>query len=535
MAGCPEPSTAKTYLLAPILLGLFLCGYSAVSSTNFGGADEWWLRSLNDRLALGVPYANRPLNLLWTLPGGWLDRTGFTGYHVMNGAYLWLAGLLLFMLLRRLRMESPLLAFLAAAFAMTWAPGDQARLNTVKGTFGSGSAMGLVLAVALLVEGRWRGSRALLVASGAVAWVTIRSYEATLPLLLAAPLLALCLPSGARGWPRAWWLAWAGPVALATAQALAPPARGGEDSHYQLKLTSLDPKPAMVISRLAHQYESHLAPLVTSDPRELRNNRVALAAALLAGGCLLLHCLGRRREFVDDRVPRDLFAVAGGLAAAGLGYAPYVFSPIGASTDRTQYFSGLGIATALAAAAVLVARPFPPRWRWVVTAALGSWVVAVGTGRTLAMQRSWDGKSVFPRQAAMLRDLRTIAPDLRPGTLVVLADRCATWPAVFTFRHAVEWTYRRQTTGFLWLPGPHDQLFYPTAFDADGVRTTPWESIQRAWDDPPTFHRYDEIVAVRLRPDGCRTELVDQWPEELPPLPPGARYAPRERVLGRAP
>jgi hypothetical protein len=150
------------------------------------------------------------------------------------------------------------------------------------------------------------------------------------------------------------------------------------------------------------------------------------------------------------------------------------------------------------------------------------------------MQRYWDGKSSFPQQAGTLRELRAIAPDLKPGTLVVLVDHCGDWPAVFTFRHAVEWTYERRATGFLWRPGFRGQLFYPTVFGPAGVQTVPWESIQRAWGDPATLHRYDEIVAVRRRPGECRVRLDEEWPEELPPLPPGARYAPAARMEGRA-
>ena len=476
-----------------------------------------------------------PLNFLWTLPGGLIDRAGFTGYYVLHGAYLWWAGLLLFALLRRLRMDSLLLAFLAAAFAMTWAPGDRARLSTVQGTFGSGSMMGAILAVVLLVEARWRGSRWLLVAGAAVAWATIRGYEATLPLLLAAPLLVLALPSGARGWPRAWWLAWAAPVALATALTVAPAFLGGEASRYQMENARLDPKPAAVVSRLAHQYESHLLPLVGSNPRELRSGRVALAAALLAGGCFLLHRFTRGGTAVSGGARRDLAAIAGGLVAAGLGYGPFVLSRIGAYTDRTEYVSGLGIATALAAAAVLAARVAPQRWRWLATALIGCGVVAIGTGRTLAMQRYWDVRSAFPPQAATLRELQTLAPDVKPGTLVVLVDHCGHWPAVFTFRHAVEWTYGRRATGFLWRPGLRGQLFYPTSFAPDGVRTVPWESIQEAWDDPPTLHRYDEIVALIRRPEECRAALAPGWPDELPPLPAGARYAPTERIVRAGP
>jgi hypothetical protein len=130
--------------------------------------------------------------------------------------------------------------------------------------------------------------------------------------------------------------------------------------------------------------------------------------------------------------------------------------------------------------------------------------------------------------------LKGIAPDVKPRTLVVLVDHCESWPAVFTFRHAVEWTYERRATGFLWRPGFRGQLLYPTVFGAAGVQTVPWDSIQRAWDDPVTLHRYDAIVAVRRQPPGCRLRLAEDWPDELPPLPPGARYAPAARIRGRS-
>jgi hypothetical protein len=531
MDGRPSRFAVETSLVALVLLAVFLCGYSAVSPTNFGGYDEWWIRALGDRLVLGVPYANRPLNFLWTLPGGLIGR-GFTGYYIVHGLYLWLAGVLLYVLLRRLWTGEASFPLLAAAFVVIWAPSDRARLCTVQGTFASGATLSLLLAVVLLVEARWRGSPALLVAAGATAWATIRGYEATLPLLLAAPLFVLCLPAGARGWRPSWWLAWAGPVGLAVAQTLTAAFLSGE-ARYQMENARLDPHPPAVLSRLAFQYERHLLPLVTSSARELRDGRVGLAAALFLGGAFLVHRLARGKTDVDAGWRRHLVAIAAGLAAAGLGYAPYVLSRIGAATDRTEYVSGPGIATALAAAALLIARPVPARWRWLAAAGLGCWVVAVGTGRTLAMQRYWDGKSAFPQQQATLRELKAIAPDLEPRTLVVLVDRCGHWPAVFTFRHAVEWTYGRRATGFLWRPGFRGQLFYPTAFGAAGVRTVPWESIQRDWDDPATLHGYDEIVAVRRQPPECRVSLEEHWPEELPPLPPGARYAPGERIIGR--
>jgi hypothetical protein len=529
MEGRPPRLATETWLAAAVLLAVFLCGYSAVSSTNFGGYDEWWIRALGDRLVLGVPYANRPFNFLWTLPGG-LISARFGGYYVVHGLYLWMAGVLLYTLLRRLAGDGSL-ALLAAAFVVAWAPSDRARLCTVQGTLCSGATMSALLAVLLLVEARRRGSGPLVAAAGLVAWVTVRGYEATLPILLAAPLLLLALPAAARAWPPAWWLAWAVPVGLATAQTLTAAFLSGE-ARYQMENARLDPRPPAVLSRLAFQYERHLLPLAGSDPRELRDGRVALAAALLLGGAFVIHRRTREKAAVGLAWRPCLVVIAGGLGAAALGYAPYAFSRIGAATDRTQYVSGPGIATALAGAAVLCARPLPARRRWLAAAGLGCWVVAVGTGRTLAMQRYWDGKTAYPQQDATLRELKAVAPDVTPGTLVVLVEHCGHWPAVFTFRHAVEWTYQRRATGFLWRPGFGGQLFYPTVFRAAGVETVPWGSIQRAWDDPPTLHGYDRIVAVRRRPPGCRVELAGQWPEELPPLPPGARYAPAQRIIG---
>ena len=73
-----------------------------------------------------------------------------------------------------------------------------------------------------------------------------------------------------------------------------------------------------MISRLAHQYGSHVLPLAVSSSRELRGGRVALAAALLACGCFLLHRFTRGGTAVSGGARPDLVAIGGGLVAAGL-------------------------------------------------------------------------------------------------------------------------------------------------------------------------------------------------------------------------
>jgi hypothetical protein len=78
---------------------------------------------------------------------------------------------------------------------------------------------------------------------------------------------------------------------------------------------------------------------------------------------------------------------------------------------------------------------------------------------------------------------------------------------------------------------------YVASPEDNGVRFEPWPVVQRAWDTPRTLYRYDEVVVVRSSPSG-EVAVLDEWPDDLGPLPRGATYAPRARMapgpLGRA-
>jgi hypothetical protein len=76
--------------------------------------------------------------------------------------------------------------------------------------------------------------------------------------------------------------------------------------------------------------------------------------------------------------------------------------------------------------------------------------------------------------------------------------------------------------------------FYPTAFTPGGVRIEPLAILQGPWAEPPSVHRYDEIVV--LVHAGGRLQVQDAWPNDLlPPLPPDALYAPHARILREIP
>lgn len=230
--------------------------------------------------------------------------------------------------------------------------------------------------------------------------------------------------------------------------------------------------------------------------------------------------------------PKVLLVGAGlGLLWAGTSYLPFVLSPLTHGAERQQFLSGPGVALLLASIVGGLVYWLPARVRPAATLLLGGWIVAGGVLRTAGLQRDWDEDTAFADQHRALVGLAAIAPDLRPGTLVVLVEGGA-WPLDLTFRHAVKYLYEGRAVGHAVRAGG---LLYETRFEPDGVRCIPDPVIQGPWHEPPTLHPYDAVVALREDAQQ-RVFLLETWPDELGPLPPGARYAPRERLrLGPLP
>jgi hypothetical protein len=119
------------------------------------------------------------------------------------------------------------------------------------------------------------------------------------------------------------------------------------------------------------------------------------------------------------------------------------------------------------------------------------------------------------------------APALEPGTLVLLLDDARAWPMTFTFRHALRYVYGDGVVGV--VHGAEDFL-YPWRVTAGGVAVVPWPVIRGEWQVHPSVHPWETIVAVRRAADGT-VAVLGRWPDRvLPAPPPGARYAPQERV-----
>jgi hypothetical protein len=418
--------------------------------------------------------------------------------------------------------EKSLLGLLAAVFVIVWAPTDVTRLGAVERTLYSGFTFALLLSAFLWLESLRRRSWTLLALALVVGLVTARSYEGTIPLLLVTPLLALPLRkdlSRLRTWSVTWELA----LGVALIHAARPVLFPGPEASYQTSVLGLDAHPGHVLQRLVQQYSLHLLPLFHAHLADLLVAPVGIAVLVF----LLCFVLVSRHapEDRDSRRPDLALALVGSFALTILCYGLVTFSAHLATPSRMQYLSAPGMGVFLASAVYLGASILG-RSRRPLVAALAAWVVAVGTLRTVWLQKGWDARSYFPAQSAALRGLTRLAPDLAPGTVVILLDEDRAWPATFAFRHAVEYLYQGRAVGYVF--GAWDGMF-PTTFEEAGMRCTPWPAVQRSWGSPATVYSYDQAIVVREV--GGAVGLLDSWPAELPRRTAAERYAPRERIV----
>jgi hypothetical protein len=504
--------------------------FATVPWTNFGGVDEWLYLSLNSRGIVSFPHSNRPLTLLWSLPGFLLTPDRFAGYLAMHVLYLLLGAWLTWQIVRRVEPAAGPVAFLAGVFALVWAPLDMARLAAVQTSMNSGATFATLLSIALLVESWRRGRWALLGLGLALAFLAARSYEATLGLLAGAPLLLAAAtpdPRGARPGRLRLCLAWEAGALLLGALAARPFLERGAGAVYQTAVLGADLHPGHWLARMARLFLLHIGPLVPADPSELLRPGVAAAVVVFLGAAA---AAGLARPDPAPWCSRQRLAglAATGLCLAGMGYAVLALSPGIVNATRTQFLSAPGIGLFLAATLGLVASLMPARARNPLLLAAAAAVVAVGTGHTLAMQREWDRTSAYPAQREALVAMVREAPSLPSGTLVLLLDEDRAFPYTLTFRHAVGLVYGPGVVGHV-VGG--DPLLYSIGLAPGGFQVLPWPVVRGPWREGPTLHRSEEVVAFRL--SGGRLRLVERWEDSgLPALETGARYAPRERIGG---
>ena len=497
---------------------------SIVSPTNFGGYDEWLIVHLTATGRYSIPYANRPLELFWDMPAPLVFPHRLAAYLWLHAAYLWLAGVIVWGTLRRVAPVHPSIAFLAGVLTATWAPRDSLRLNAIETVAYSG-VLAVGLAAAAILWLAWsRRSWPVFAAAALVAVLAARTYESVVPLLACAPALLWSGASAGRERERwAWaavWVAVVGAAGAAAVFGVVAPTTGS----YQMTALQLDLSPIGIAQRLGAQAGFHLLPAVAVDPRELVSRAAALPLLAFVVGALPL-------AFAPATAGRwETRGVFAGAALAVLGWSVFALSPAIRTAERTQFLSAPGVAVFIAALVALATRPLSGRLRAAAAVVVGGWLVAVGAGRTAAMQADWDRTGYWAAQAASLRSITQVMPDVVPGTLVVLLDEDGSWPASFTFRHALQYLYDGRAVGH--VVGAH-QFLYPTWFVPGGARTEPLPDVQEPWAAPPSLHRGAEIVVLTLAPGGV-ARVEESWPSTLPAAS-GTGYAPRARITSGAP
>jgi hypothetical protein len=323
-----------------------------------------------------------------------------------------------------------------------------------------------------------------------------------------------------------WTLAWMAVLAAGAGLTLGPLLLGGPS--YQAGALGIDPSPIRVAGRVLHLAGMQIGPLVTSPPGELAVPAVPLAVFVFLSGFAGLRLAGGPPPDRERARKAIGFVLAAGVLLTLSAHATLALTPAIRTPARTQILSAPGFGLALAATIAAVARLVGSRWRPVVAAALGAWIVAVGTGRVVAMQAEWDAsRNAYPAQSETLSDLTVAAPDLEPGSVVLLLDDGGAWPMTFTFRHALRYLYGDDVVGV--VHGGADFL-YPWRLTGQGIVIDPWPVIRGEWQVEPTLHPWDTILVVHRGADG-RLVVLPEWPEDvLPPLPAGARYAPEGRI-----
>jgi hypothetical protein len=500
--------------------------FSVLRATNFRGYDEWLIFWMLSRRLLSFPHANRPLGLVWHAPAWWIAPDRLWGFVLVHGFWLTLVGLLTFLLVRRLSGGDARLALLSGAFTVAWMPSETTRVVTVQMIQYSGCAAGTLLATWLQVEAWQRQSRWRLAAAAVAAAAAALSLEAALPQLAAAPLLLLF--AGAEGRRQAvrrlWWLA--GSLAFVGAlgaRALLPVLTEPQAVSYQLGRGSVRP-PGAVLRQIGLQLRFHLAPLVDTPAGDLAGPTVACAALVFVLG---LAVAARHGPAGVRRVAAA--AAVLGLAHAVLGYLPFVLSRAVRGPVRTEFLAAAGVGVFLAALVSLLASLTPPRARVAVSAVLGVWIVAAGTGRTVASQREWSD-AIYAAQRRTLEQVAAIAPEMQPHTLVVLMQNGHTWSFSFSFSKAVEYLYADAVRG--WVPRA-DPYLIDTRVQRGAVVSEPAAVLRAQWKERTETYRAEEVVVV-TEDEAGRLSLAEEWPEDLGPLPAGGRYAPRARIRNAA-
>ena len=357
------------------------------------------------------------------------ELSGFTGsfvpYQITYAVLWWARGFLLFLIGRRLGPGHDLFWYLAGSFVLVHssdsATGWAGLLNQSGYTFWMPLAF-YALVIAFQQSERRRADIALVLAI-LLEHLSLWSYESQLLIILIAPLLLL------RMYPRPW----RSPLAIAAAWYVLPliyiaatlrKYAQSAGHTYQESVLRKVWSASSILSDSVFNISASLSfwTWPRSDPALATTSQMMLPA-ILAGFVFFagIGLLGwSTRSWIPSR--RTLWTVMlTGLLLLALSFPAYLILESARSLWRTQILSGFGAALVFASAITLCASFAPKAWlRFGIIALLGGLVV--GYGSFSAVKKSAFHLWIWERQRSAVAQILSVAPQLKDGTLVILAD-----------------------------------------------------------------------------------------------------------------
>jgi hypothetical protein len=437
----------------------------------------------------------RPFDGVVFALGHRLSADSFRGLSALLIAIFVAKGLVAFALFQRLLPGQKGLSLLAAGLAVVY-PADSGLMLLRFAHVHLALTCGLlaVLLLLLLAE-RWR--LWLVPLMWAAALFSVGTYEASAPLLVAAPALLL-LPTQTRP-PRfrRLCLAWYAPIAGFVAWALVSSVGKQSDVAQQDQLIrSLSWSDAIHhgLPALVRGYRWHFWDAWSDALTSVYRHPSALAAGLVVGAVFFV--VAWRAETDDPGVRRRDLAIACfvGLVALGLGYVAYAMLP--SHRDLTDRLQTAAPGAALAVSA-LVALVFARR---VVVLAVVSCLLALAAASALQQNRAWV--DVKTTQDHLVSQLVQIAPAFtRSDTAVIVVDDTGSLATDYSFQYPE--VLANRVRQLYEAPGVEVVLCYPghtfpwgCTLGPDGAHVT-YAGIPQG----PTF-RYPRTVVVEYDLDG---------------------------------
>ena len=372
------PSKWSLGLMAIIALTVLVVSLFVSSGSNLPAyGDEWPLVASIDA---GTPSAFRgPTRNFLDVPfhiGYIMSPDSFDGYNLYQAVMILLRGILVYILFRLLRPDSPILALVIGALAILY-PGDVAAYILSNVHYMTAIVLYL-LALITLVKYWQHPHIGWLIAMALVQAICLGMYEGSLPLILITPLVLVYLQQGlTRRVFRVAALWYLVPVLFIARVIIL--SSGGHGLEYQTGMVGTDNSiPALIggaIEILAREFGRIWLWAEQTMPQGFSDYRtwVVLVFTLIFGAVLWLHLRGNQEK---PSLRDDLLLIVAGIVVLLLCYAPFVITIYRYSFFRTILFGITGAAIALAGAFWLAVRA-PLVFRVMLTAIFMFWAVTL--------------------------------------------------------------------------------------------------------------------------------------------------------------